>query len=104
MIRKNIDAPREQIVREYLNGDQTMQSLGKKYGVNPRTIQSWVRYHRKHIGAEPLTKNENGASVLDLKRQLKEAQMKNELLEEILRLSEIQTGIDLRKKTGAKRS
>jgi hypothetical protein len=39
-----------------------------------------------------------------LKKQLKEAELKNELLEEMLRLSSQQAGVDFRKKFGSKQS
>ena len=99
MIRRKKAANKQQIISEYLTGNDSFLTLSKKYGINLRTIQTWVRSYRKHHPAEP--KRPNGpAEVKALQRQLEEAKLKNELLEEMLRLSEELSGIDLRKKFG----
>ena len=103
MIRKQEPAvSKQQIISEYLTGDQSFKALSTKYGVNGRTIQTWVRAFRRLDNATglPLSK-EDSPELKALKKQLQQAELKNELLEEILRLSEEQTGIDLRKKFGA---
>ena len=99
MIRLEIVSKKQQIVSEYLTGNETLTALSARYGVNARTIQSWVRAFRKQHPAEDV---EIPSDVKALKKQLAEAQLKNELLEEMLRLSEEQTGIDFRKKFGSK--
>jgi transposase-like protein len=103
MIEKKLVQTKQQIISEYLSGDQSFSALSKKYGVNARTIQTWVRAFRKQY---PAAESEAPADtdVKSLKRQLLEAQLKNELLEEMLRLSEEQTGIDFRKKYGTRQS
>jgi transposase-like protein len=102
MIRRKKAANKQQIISEYLTGNETFLVLSKKYGVNARTIQSWVRSFRKR---HPIKTDEpDGASqeVKALRKQLEEAHLKNELLEEMLRLSEELSGIDLRKKFGSR--
>ena len=94
---------KQQIISEYLSGDQTFSALSKKYGVNARTIQTWVRAFGKQYSAVESEAPSN-SDVKVLKKQLLEAQLKNELLEEMLRLSEEQTGIDFRKKYGTRQS
>lgn len=103
MIRREKVPQKQQIISEYLSGDDTFKSLSLKYGVNKRTIQTWVRSFRVNnsSGAE-ITPDKD--DVKKLKRQLEDAQLKNELLEEMLRLSTEQTGIDVRKKYGTKQS
>jgi transposase-like protein len=103
MIRKKQIAKKQQIISEYLNGDSSYDALGKKYGVNPRTIQTWVRAFRK---GQPSISSDVAIdkNVKILKKQLEQSQLKNELLEEMLRLSEQHTGIDFRKKYGTKQS
>src|SRR5205814_10029699 len=99
MIRKKEFSHKQQIISEYLSGDGTFEQLGAKYKVAPRTIQSWVRSFRKRSGidaSEGSLKDKD--NVAALKKQLDEAQLKNELLEEMLRLSAQQTGVDIRKK------
>lgn len=103
MKRKNEPVvQRQQIISEYLTGDQTFKQLSSKYGVNERTIQSWVRGFRKRNNqAGQALAGGDSTEVKALKKQLQQSELKNELLEEMLRLSEEQTGIDLRKKFGA---
>ena len=103
MIRKKLVETKQQIISEYLSGDQTFSALSKKYGVNARTIQTWVRAFGKQYSAVGSEAPSN-SDVKVLKKQLLEAQLKNELLEEMLRLSEEQTGIDFRKKYGTRQS
>jgi transposase-like protein len=105
MIRRKEFEKKQQIISEYLSGDSTLNALGSKYDVNPRTIQSWVRAFRKSHPHPDI--QQAGASEQDmrmLKKQLEDAKLKNELLEEMLRLSEEHTGIDLRKKYGTRQS
>lgn len=98
MIRREIVSKKQQIISEYLTGESTFVSLSEKYGVKARTIQTWVRAFRKH---QPILSSEEPEDVKALKRQLAQANLKNELLEEMLRLSEEHSGIDFRKKFGS---
>src|ERR1700722_3761728 len=102
MIEKKRRANKHQIITEYLTSDQSFDSLGEKHGVPGRTIQTWVRAYRKNNPEVfPLSGKEDEKEV---KKQLEREKLKNELLEEMLRLAEEHTGIDLRKKFGAKQS
>lgn len=88
------------IIEEYLSGKDSFKTLGEKYGISERTIQSWVRVHRKKqigSGDAPVTQKEG-----DLQKELEHLKLKNALLEEIINLSEKQTGLSLRKKFGPK--
>ena len=105
---------REEIIAEYLTGNISYRALGKKYGVPSRSICDWVmkyqgrmpswkekekRRKEKATGKkEPELSNE----VKVLQKALRKSQLKNELLEEMLKLSEEHTGIDLRKKFGTR--
>lgn len=104
-MRKNQHVHKHQIVSEYLTGNESYKSLGDKYGVQARTIQSWVRAFRKQSrsSSEPMI-IEQDKHAKELQKQLEQVQLKNDLLEEMLRLSEEQTGIDFRKKFGTKQS
>lgn len=99
MKRREESSNRQQIISEYLTGDSTYSELSVKYGVNGRTIQTWVRAYRKNSAWGKIVKD--NLTDPELKRRLKQAELKNELLEEMLRLSEELTGIDLRKKFGS---
>lgn len=106
MIRRKepIKAKRSQVISEYLTSTETFNSLSEKYGVNARTIQSWVRAYRKSHPENGKERIEDNEDIKQLKRKLEAAQLKTELLEEMLRLSEKETGLDLRKKFGTKQS
>ncbi len=99
MKRQENRSDQQQIILEYLTGTGTYAELSAKYGVKLRTIQTWVRKYRQRSSgskdrqAEPTDKG--------IKKRLAQAELKNELLEEMLRLSEELTGIDLRKKFGS---
>jgi transposase-like protein len=101
MNRKKVPDKKNQIISEYLTGTDSFTSLEEKYGVKARTIQTWVRAYRKKEGMLGESAKED---VKALKKQLLQMQLKNELLEEMLRLSTEQTGIDVRKKYGTKQS
>ena len=103
MIRKNKNSNRQQIISEYLTGDKSFKQLAEGYGVPARTIQSWVRNFRKRTASAVLFQPEN-REYKELQKQLEQTRLKNELLEEMLRLSEEHTGLDLRKKFGTRQS
>lgn len=103
MISRNSHPRKREIVAEYLSTEVTLAALGEKYGIPLRTIQTWVRAERKRRGDLPLAVEGNQSSK-DLVRELEREKLKNELLEELLRLSKEETGVDLKKKYGTKRS
>ncbi|MGE0930867.1 helix-turn-helix domain-containing protein [Peijinzhouia sedimentorum] len=88
------------IAQEYLSGDNTLKELEDKYGVPLRTIQSWVRKYRKNQGID--AREISTMKEKELRAELARMKLKNELLEEIITLSEKQTGLSLRKKFGPK--
>jgi len=101
MIRHEQVIKKHEIIAEYLGGEESYKALGKKYGVNARTIQTWVRAYRK---SNDLPTTVEAPSLKEMKKRLAEAELKNELLEEMLRLSSEQMGVDLRKKFGSRQS
>jgi|SRR4051812_10230311 transposase-like protein len=105
MIQKEQHKSKDQIISEYLSGNESYKTLSEKYDVKLRTIQTWVRTFRMQskTTSTSLNARENG-NVKELRKKLAQAELKNELLEEMLRLSEEQTGIDFRKKFGTKQS
>jgi transposase-like protein len=96
------------IIAEYLNSELSYKQLSAKHNIPARTIQTWVRAHRikqqnkdlKHVQ----TSNAAGENSAELQQELQKLKLKNELLEEMLRLSEEMTGIALRKKFGTRQS
>lgn len=100
---------REAIVAEYLTGDYSYRQLGAKYGIDFRKIHYWVSHYKGKIKPKKkgLKKEETVATssteVKQLQAELRKAKLHNEVLEEMLKLSEQLTGIELRKKFGTKR-
>ncbi|MCP4705241.1 MAG: hypothetical protein GY865_11580, partial [candidate division Zixibacteria bacterium] len=105
----------EAIVAEYLTGSISYRGLETKYGIPSRTICDWVLDFQ---GRKPSWKDKKRSKLekegktpeLELPRDVKllqdalrKSKLKSELLEEMLKLSEDYTGVDLRKKFGAKR-
>lgn len=106
MIERKVTANRQQIISEYLSGKESYQALQNRYGVKARTIQTWVRAYRKqHPSAiHKATEQNSPQQIAVLEKQLDHARLKNALLEEMLRLAEQHTGIDMRKKYGTRQS
>ncbi len=104
---------REAIIAEYLTGEKTFRQLAAKYGVDFRTIHYWVSSYKGKIKPKPKLPKSGlqseivppvlPADVKKLQAELRKAKLHAEVLEEMLKLSEDLTGIDLRKKFGAKR-
>jgi transposase-like protein len=106
-IKNHTDKSR--IIAEYLNSYISFKALGEKFNIPERTIQSWVRAHRlkqgnKDVNIRRDSDTHAGERDADLKQELQKLRLKNELLEEMLRLSEQATGINLRKKFGTRQS
>lgn len=112
MDKKEIN--REEIIAEYLTGNISYRALGEKYGVPSRNICDWVMKYQGRLPSwsekekrrkEKATgKKEKKLSndVKVLQNALLKSELRSELLEEMLKLSEEHTGIDLRKKFGTK--
>ncbi len=104
---------REAIIAEYLTGEITFRQLAAKHGVDFRTIHYWVSNYKGRIKPKAKLPKSNlpaeiasavlPADVKKLQAELRKAKLHAEVLEEMLKLSEDLTGIELRKKFGAKR-
>ena len=112
MDNKRID--KEEIIAEYLTGNISYRALGKKHGVPSRSICDWVMKYqgrlpswsekkkRRKEKATGKKDQELSNDVRILQKALRKSELKSELFEEMLKLSEEHTGIDLRKKFGTK--
>ena len=102
---------REAIIAEYLTGEITFRQLEAKHGVDFRTIHYWVSNYKGKIKPKAKLPKSSlqsqvapvSADVKKLQAELRKAKLHAEVLEEMLKLSEDLTGIELRKKFGAKR-
>lgn len=103
---------KEAIVAEYLNSELTYRQLGEKHNVHFGKIHYWVRIFQGKIKLKlKLPTNKLKAKVeaqklpedvKTLQAELRKTRLHNELLEEMLSLSEDLTGVELRKKFGAR--
>ena len=104
------DIDREEIIAEYLTGKSSYRKLEKKYGYNRTTINEWVMEHqgrgRKARRNKPRRQptEEQKIELQELQEALRKEKLRNQVLEAMLDIGKEQYGIDLRKKTGTKRS
>ena len=106
---------RRKVVLEYLKGGVTLRELGRRNGVSSSTIQRWVKLAEAVGGIDELERLEGRSEltakqkkmlpgdVKGLQKDLEEARLYNELLNAMIDIAEEQMGIDIRKKSGAKR-
>lgn len=113
---RQISITKEEIIAEYLAGGTSFRKLENKYDIAGSTIAGWVLQHRGKLPSwreRMKKKKEKQQKVLlpplpedvhQLQARLRKAELHNKILEEILRLSEEHTGLDLRKKFGTRQS
>jgi len=94
MIKRKTNPNKQQMISEYLSGKESYLSLEKRYGIKARTIQTWVRAFRKHHPAavDKRIDPSSPGQLAALNKKLEHTQLKNELLQEMLRLAEQHTG------------
>ena len=102
----------EAIIAEYLSSGTSFRKLEKKYGVDFRTIHSWVRKFnskslkkRKSTTTKPQSLNEESlpTEVKKLQAELRKTQLQAKLLNAIIDIAEKELNIEIRKKSGTKR-
>jgi len=95
----------EEVIAEYLAGGVSLRELAGKHGMHSSTLHRWVKAHRRgeRVGKRRGLMKEMPKGVDRLQEELYEAKLKNELLEEMIRIAEEEMGIPIRKKHGAKR-
>lgn len=94
-----------QVILEFLNSKMTYKELAVKYGIPSSTIKSWVRaYRKRHPVEEGNIEPHHNLDAETSNKQLKELMLKNQLLNQIIKLAEEHTGIDFKKKFGTRQS
>ena len=106
------EAEKESIISEYLTTEITYRALGKKSGVDYRTIHQWVRIfqgkvqYRKKEKKKTIKVDESNdqlpADIKQLQEELRKAKLHNKLLNAMIDIAEDQLKIDIRKKSGTK--
>lgn len=107
---------KEEIIAEYLSGDSTFRELGTKHNIPYRTIAGWVwAYQGRAISWREKMKRKRDMKTGQpdtelpkelklLQKELRKQQLQNKLLEEIIRIGGLETGIDWKKKFGTRQS
>lgn len=102
---------KQEIIAEYLLGDTSTRKLAMKYGYGHSTISRWVMAYQRQTKNHPLKyskaileSKELPVTVEELQEALRLSQLKVELLEAMIDISDEQFGTDIRKKAGARQS
>lgn len=98
---------KEKIVNEYLFGNLSYRALALKYGFNHKLIHVWVMKKQgkdsvKEKVEESMDDKPLPTDVKELQKALREAKLKNKLLNAMIDIAEEQLKIDIRKKSGTK--
>lgn len=106
------ETKKESIIAEYLTTEITYRALGKKSGVDFRTIHQWVRtlqgkvkYRKKDKKLQLKVEDSTEQLPTDIKQlqeELRKAKLHNKLLNAMIDIAEDQLKIDIRKKSGTK--
>ena len=113
---------RQAIVNEYLVGGSSYRKIGKKYGIDYKTVNRWVLAYQSSVENELLEakaatlqtmKEDNStvppssllaAQIKELQKQLAQEQLHNRLLTAMIDIAEEELKIPIRKKYGTKQS
>jgi len=112
---------KERVLAAYHNSDESVSMIAERYGVKRDTFASWVYRKRTtpssskerinfvssgtdFMNNEALSPEAKDARIRDLERQLSNEKMRSDCLEKMIEIAERELKIDIRKKSGAKRS
>ncbi len=103
---------KQRIIAEYLLGGVSTRKLANRHGYSHATVSRWVMAHQRNTKNQPLkfskkvleTKQEMLADVQELQEALRLSQLKVELLEAMIDISDEQFGTAIRKKAGTRQS
>lgn len=104
---------KESIITEYLTTEISFRSLGQKHGIDFRMIHQWVQRYKGKMKTKPdkpkkiiipSHPDDLPADVKQLQSELRKARLLNEILTEVINITEEELGRPLRKKPGTKRS
>ena len=104
---------KESIITEYLTSAISFRALGQKHGIDYRMIHQWVQHYKGKMRIKPNkpakvkpTNNTDDlpTDVKQLQAELRKARLLNEVLTEVINITEEELGRPIRKKSGTKRS
>ena len=116
--RRYSDSEKLQIMEEYMNSGESMETFQAKYGMGHCTLSRWMTNFglqsttqkqytemRKRIDESPektLRERTLEAKVAQLEKDLMVERLKTEAANAMIEVAEEELGIDIRKKAGAK--
>jgi transposase len=116
--RRYSDSEKLQIIEEYMNSGESMETFQAKYGMGHCTLSRWMTNFglqsttqkqytemRKRIDESPektLRERALEAKVAQLEKDLMVERLKTEAANAMIEVAEEELGIDIRKKAGAK--
>ena len=110
---------KRKIAKSYLAGEASYGVLAEEHGLRDKgVVKEFVKWYRKILSDEPSFKMEKGpqkettgesssadqARIKELEAQLKQAELKAELLETMIDIAEATFHLDIRKKSGTNQS
>ena len=107
---------RMEVARDYLEGPLSYQEVAEKYGLKGReTVKEWVKVFRKKSDLcttilAPMTEEEQQEQaalkkrIKELEAQLKQERLRSLAYDTMIEVAEEELGIEIRKKSGTKRS
>ena len=104
---------KESIITEYLTTEISFRALGQKHGIDFRMIHQWVQRYKgimkskpnKPLKVKPTNSTDDlPTDVKQLQAELRKARLLNEVLTEVINITEEELGRPIRKKSGTKQS
>ena len=104
---------KEVIIAEYLAGGTTLRKLAAKYNLSHQGLNKWVQTFqgRRRTKTEvkisrpgPPKMEPLPVEVKNLQKELRKAELHNQLLNAMIDIAEEQLGVPIRKKSGTKQS
>ncbi|MBX7204249.1 MAG: transposase [Bacteroidia bacterium] len=104
---------KESIITEYLTSEISFRGLGQKHDLDFRTIHQWVQRYKGKMKSKPnkpkkvkpaINSEELPTDIKQLQAELRKARLLNEVLTEVINITEEELGRPIRKKSGTKRS
>jgi transposase-like protein len=100
------------VVREYLSGSYSESQVAKKHNLPVKTMNYFVHWYKRNFPEpsmvvpfeEPGLEKQSGRSQEELEKELAYANLKITALEVLISTAEREMGVDIRKKSGSKRS
>lgn len=108
---------RRKVAQEVMAGLLTQQQAAEKYHISINLVREWIRWYKRnyvepHLTMKPKKSNSKETErIKQLEKQLKETQkalreseLKNKLLDEMINIAETQYDVPVRKKSGSQPS